>query len=34
MFILIGTICLIGPAIAWGCYLFTFCKYNNNKRRF
>lgn len=29
MAILIGTICLIGSAIAWGCYLYTFFKYNN-----
>lgn len=28
MSILIGAICLIGSAIAWGCYLFTFFKYN------
>ena len=28
MTILIGAICLIGSAIAWGCYLFIFLKYN------
>ena len=32
MTILIGTVCLIGSAIAWGCYLFTFLKYNHKRK--